>query len=108
MVGSAAAGKHELAIEVALDKPIGADHSHRVLQAIETRDLRDDRAVRIDVEACDHLVDKLGIEILVLLGERVDRGIKEILRDRQLPRERWRRKNAAVISIDPRLEEVPD
>src|SRR5579864_7772691 len=68
IVRCAAAGQHQLAIEVALDDPVGAQHANGILQAVEARNLRDDSAAGIDSEARENIVDKIRFQIAVLVG----------------------------------------
>ena len=97
-----------MAIEITLYDPISPDNPDRILQPVEARDLREDRALGIDLIATEDLRYELRIEVAVFFRQWVDRRIEQILRNRKLPREFRRRKQGAVVSRDEFLEEVPD
>ena len=81
IVGRAASGEHQLAIEIALHNLVGANHSHRVLQAVEAGDLREQRPLFVDAEAADNGAYQFGRKIAILIGKRIDGRVKQILRD---------------------------
>src|SRR2546425_6432227 len=80
----------------------------RSLETVEARDLREDRALRIDPVTSQNLRDELRFKLTVLFGKRVDCRIEKVLRDRELPREFRRREHRAVIPAYEGLEKVPD
>ena len=81
IVGGAAPGEHELAVDVLLHQLIGLNNAHGVLEAVKAGDLGDDRTGAVNAEVVANLVDELFRQVFVLLRERIDRRIKKILRD---------------------------
>jgi hypothetical protein len=81
IVGGAAACQHKLTVKVAFHDAVGAQHSDGVLQTVEARNLGDDAPARIDAEAREDILDKLGVEIAILVGKRIDGGIEKVLRN---------------------------
>ena len=54
-----------------------------------------------------HRSIKSGSSSTILVRQRIDRRIEQILRNRQLPRKLRRRKDRAVIAMHPGLQEIP-
>jgi hypothetical protein len=73
-----------LAIEIPFYDAVGADDADGVLEAIETRNLRKDRALRVDLETGEDFRDKVRVEVAVFIRERVDGRVKKILRNGEL------------------------
>jgi len=61
----------------------------------------------VDPEALQHRAHIRRFELLVLLGERIDAGVDEVLRDRQALREFRQREDGAVILRDKLAQEGP-
>src|SRR6267143_4053140 len=108
IVRCAATREDKLAIEISLHDTVSADHADGILQAVETRNLREDRALRIDPVAFEYFSDEVRLEFLIFLRERIDRRIEKILRNRKLAGKFRRRKHRSVIPGYKFLKEVPD
>src|SRR5882724_496979 len=108
IVRCTAAREDELAVEVSLDDAVGADYTDGILQAVEARDLREDRTLGIDPVACENLSDEVPLKFLVFLGKRIDGRIKKILRNRKLAGKFRRGKHSPVIAGNEFFEEIPD
>src|ERR1700758_5314625 len=76
------------------------DHADGILEPIKSRNLCDNRTPTVDPELIADLLNILLIQFLILLRERVDAWIKEILWNRQLAGKRRRRKNRRVVLFD--------
>src|SRR5262245_44925639 len=107
IVGGAAAGQNQLAVNVLLDQLVGLDHAHRIFQAIEAGNLGQDRARTIDTEIVANFIDITLFQVPVFLRQRIDRRIKKILRYVELASKRRGREDRSVILLDHRFEEVP-
>src|ERR1700726_2514921 len=70
----------------------------RILQAVEAGDLRENGALRVDVKTGHDLVDERRFEIAVLLRQRIDRRIEEILGQRELPGKFRRGEDGPVVA----------
>src|SRR5205807_5242653 len=108
IVRGAAAREGELAIKVPLRDAIRANHSHGVLQPIEARNLRQDRTLRINLIAKEHLGDEFRIQRTIFLGKRVDGRIEKILRNGELAGKFGRREHGSVVARDKLFQKLPD
>ena len=78
------------------DKHYDAD---RIFEPIEPGYLRDDRAIGINIKSRQRLLDDLRVKITIFLRERVNRGVEQILWNRQPARKGRRGKNRAIESV---------
>src|SRR6266853_5560276 len=84
IVASASACENQLAVDILSRELIRLHYADRIFQAIETGYLGDDGPRAIDAEFIAYLLHVTIVEFLVLLGERIDAGKEQILRDGQL------------------------
>src|SRR5579863_861640 len=82
--------------------------SHWIFQAVEAGHLSHDRTRAVDPELLANLLHLRIRQLLVLLRERIDAGVKKILRNRKLLRKRLRREDRSVILLDERPQKLPD
>src|SRR6516225_7848067 len=80
VVRVAAAGEDQLAIQVALHDTVGANHADGILQAVEARNLRQNRTLRINLVAVKNLLNEFWVKRTVLFRKRINSWIEKILR----------------------------
>jgi hypothetical protein len=83
-------------------------HSDRVLETVEPGDLGHDGTRTVDAKFITDFLDLRVVKILIFLRERIDAGIKQILRDGQLPGKRLGRKDGCVVLLNQRAQKFPD
>ena len=101
------AGQHQAAVVLLLGDAVRLDHADRILEAVEPRDLQENRLVARDAEPFDRGADLVLGQLAVLFGQRVDRGVDEELRDRQALRELRQREHRGVVLDDELAQHRP-
>src|SRR3972149_2881606 len=107
VVGSGAAREHETAVVVFLREPVRLYDPKGVLEGVEPRHLQQYGFVQGDAEPLVDDPHLLVLEVHVLLGERVYRGLHEELLYRERLGEVRDREYRAVVLLDYALQEMP-
>ena len=87
---------------------IGLNHADRVLQPVKAGDLGNDGPLGINVEFLQHVANLLRLQFPVLLRQRVDGGVEQVLGNGKLARKIRRGKQRRIVPADELLKKGPD
>src|SRR5207249_9819711 len=91
----------------ALTGPVRLAHAERILEAVETPDLEQDRLVPRHAEALADAVDRTSRELAVLVAEGIDRRVDHELRNREPLGEGGQREGRRLVLDDVLAKEGP-